>query len=149
MQYGCQGIERNPTKNNKLIRELLNSDQKSSQAFHLYCKELQYRNDAYSIYPKYSDILTHCRLNRLSHTIYWKSPISILAMSGYEILIFLKKNGWTFWKQWRPYQMPGSAVSGLGQHYSQITLLGSPDYNGLTTFCRVLLPQHFGLVYLQ
>ena len=29
--------------------------------------------------------LTHCRLNRLPHTIYWKSPISILGMSVYEI----------------------------------------------------------------
>ena len=37
--------------------------------------------------------LTHCRRNRLSHTIYWKSPISILGMSGYEIYIFLEKNG--------------------------------------------------------
>ena len=36
---------------------------------------------------------THCSLNRLSHTIYWKSPISILGSSGYEIYIFLKKNG--------------------------------------------------------
>ena len=26
--------------------------------------------------------LTHCRLNRHSHTIYWKSPISILGTSG-------------------------------------------------------------------
>ena len=33
--------------------------------------------------------LTHCILNRLSHTIYWKSPISVLGMSGYEIYIFL------------------------------------------------------------
>ena len=38
-------------------------------------------------------ILTHCILNRLSHTIYWKSPISILGMSGYKIYIFLEKNG--------------------------------------------------------
>ena len=37
--------------------------------------------------------LTHCRLNRLSHTIYWKSPISILGRWGYEIYIFLEKNG--------------------------------------------------------
>ena len=29
--------------------------------------------------------LAHCRLHRLSHTIYWKSPISILDTSGYEI----------------------------------------------------------------
>ena len=27
--------------------------------------------------------LTHCILNRLSHTVYWKSPISILGASGY------------------------------------------------------------------
>ena len=37
--------------------------------------------------------LTHCILNGLSHTIYWKSPISILGTSGYEIYIFLEKNG--------------------------------------------------------
>ena len=36
--------------------------------------------------------LTHFGLNRLSHTIYWKSPISILGTSGYEIYIFLEKN---------------------------------------------------------
>ena len=40
-----------------------------------------------------SFLITHCRLNRLSHTIYWKSPISILGTSGYEIYIFLEKNG--------------------------------------------------------
>ena len=28
-------------------------------------------------------ILTHFILNKLSPTIYWKSPISILGMSGY------------------------------------------------------------------
>ena len=37
--------------------------------------------------------LTHCRLNRPTHTIYWKSPISILGTSIYEIYIFLEKNG--------------------------------------------------------
>ena len=37
--------------------------------------------------------LTHCILNRLSHTIYWKNPISILGTPGYEIYIFLEKNG--------------------------------------------------------
>ena len=36
---------------------------------------------------------THCILNRISHTIYWKSPISVLGTSGYEIYIFLQKNG--------------------------------------------------------
>ena len=28
--------------------------------------------------------LAHCILNRLPHTIYWKSPILILGTSGYE-----------------------------------------------------------------
>ena len=28
--------------------------------------------------------LTHCRLNRLTHTIYWKTPVSILGTSGYQ-----------------------------------------------------------------
>ena len=41
----------------------------------------------------FSKQLTHCIPNRLSNTIYWKSPISILGTSGYEIYIFLKKNG--------------------------------------------------------
>ena len=39
------------------------------------------------------DHLTHFILNRLYHTIYWKSPISILGTSGYEIYKFLEKNG--------------------------------------------------------
>ena len=39
--------------------------------------------------PSYT--LTHCRLNELPHTIYWKILTSILGMSGYVILIFLKK----------------------------------------------------------
>ena len=47
--------------------------------------------------------LTHCILNKLSHIMYWKGPISILGMSGYEIYIFLEKNGWTICKQWRPW----------------------------------------------
>ena len=37
--------------------------------------------------------LTHCRLNRLSHTIYWKTPISSLGTPSWEIYIFLEKNG--------------------------------------------------------
>ena len=32
-------------------------------------------------------------MNKLSHTIYWKSPIWILGMSSYEIYIFLEKKG--------------------------------------------------------
>ena len=30
-------------------------------------------------------LLTHCRLNKLSHTIYGKSPTSVFGTSGYEI----------------------------------------------------------------
>ena len=37
--------------------------------------------------------LTHCILNRLFHTVYWKRPILVLGTSGYEIYIFLEKNG--------------------------------------------------------
>ena len=37
-------------------------------------------------------VLTHCRLDRL-RTIYWKSPVSVLDMSGNVIEIFLEKNG--------------------------------------------------------
>ena len=36
-------------------------------------------------------VLIHFILNKLSHTIYWKSPISVLGMSGYEIYIFREK----------------------------------------------------------
>ena len=49
--------------------------------------------DSIKIKDKYGKELTHCILNRLSHTTYWKSPISILGTSDYEIYIFLEKNG--------------------------------------------------------
>ena len=49
------------------------------------------KNDPRNI-VRYSS-LTHCILNRLSLTIYWKSPISILGMSDNEIYIFLEQNG--------------------------------------------------------
>ena len=40
----------------------------------------------------YRALLTQFILNILTpHTIYWKSPISIFGMSGYEIYIFLEK----------------------------------------------------------
>ena len=32
---------------------------------------------------KETTLLTHCRLNELPHTIYWKILISTLDMSGY------------------------------------------------------------------
>ena len=59
--------------------------------------------------------LTHCRLNRLSHAIYWKSQISILGTSGYDIYIFLEKMVRLF--------ANSSAASDLGLHCLPITRL--------------------------
>ena len=53
------------------------------------------------LYMQY--ILTHCRLNELSPTTYWKILISILGISGYAMQIFLEENGWTIHEQWRPW----------------------------------------------
>ena len=38
-----------------------------------------------NLYHVYQIPLTHCRLNKLAHTIYWKILILILGMSGYVI----------------------------------------------------------------
>ena len=67
--------------------------------------------------------LTHCRLNELNHTIYWKSPISILGMSGCGSSIFQEKNSWTICSG-DPDQMPHSAASDLGLHCLPDTHLG-------------------------
>ena len=69
-------------------------------------------------------MLTHCILNRFSHTIYWKGPISILDISGYEIYIFREKIAKLFANSGDPDQTPRSAASDLGLHCLQITLLG-------------------------
>ena len=66
--------------------------------------------------------LTHCILNRFSHTIYWKSLISILGTSGYEIYIFLEKMAKLFANSGDPDETPRSAVSDLGLHCLPITL---------------------------
>ena len=67
---------------------------------------------------------THCILNILSHTIYWKSPISILGTSGYEIYIFLeKKIAKLFANSGDPDQTPRSAASHLSLHCLTFTLL--------------------------
>ena len=68
-------------------------------------------------------LLIHYRLNRLSQTIYWKSPISILGTSGYEIYIFLEKTAKLFANSGDPDQTPRSAVSDLGLHCLPFTLL--------------------------
>ena len=65
--------------------------------------------------------LTHFILNRLSHTIYWNSPISILGMSGYVMYIFLEKKAKLFANSGDPDQTPHSAVSDLGLHCLLIT----------------------------
>ena len=67
--------------------------------------------------------LIHCILNRLSHTIYWKSPISILSTSGYEIYIFLEKKDKQYANSGNPDQTRRSAASDLGLHCLSITLL--------------------------
>ena len=47
----------------------------------------------YKVVPVFA-YLTHCRLNEITQTIYWKSLILILGMSGYVIFyyILLEKN---------------------------------------------------------
>ena len=67
--------------------------------------------------------LTHCILNRLSHTIYWKSRISILGKSSFEIYIFLEKMAKLFANSGDPDQTPHSAESDLGLHCLPFTLL--------------------------
>ena len=69
-----------------------------------------------------SHSLTHFILNRLSNTIYCKSPISILGMSGYIMYIFLEKKAKLFAKSEDPDQMLSSAVSDLDLHCLPITI---------------------------
>ena len=73
-------------------------------------------------------LLTHCILNRFSHTMYWKSPISVLGTSGYEIYIFLKKNGWTICKKWRTWS--DAAFCGV---WSGSALFANDPFTGLGT----------------
>ena len=73
-------------------------------------------------------VLTHCRLNELSHMLYWKILISILGMSGYVILIFWEKNDWTICKQWRPWSE--AAFCGI---WSGSPLFANYPFRGLPT----------------
>ena len=76
--------------------------------------------------------LTHCILNRLSRTIYWKSPISILGTSSYEIYIFLRE-------KWLNYLQTVETLIRCHVLWCliwvctvcQLPFYGSPDYNGL------------------
>ena len=67
--------------------------------------------------------LTHCRLNELSHTLYWKILISILGMSGY-VRFSERKMVELFANSGDPDQRQHSAASDLGLHCLQNTLLG-------------------------
>ena len=78
--------------------------------------------------------LTHCILNRLSHTIYWKSPISIFGAPSYEIYIFLEKNGRTICKQWRTRS--DAAFCGV---WSGSALFANYPFTGLSTTMRMFL----------
>ena len=81
-------------------------------------KEKYFRMSSAEILPRVLSIVTHCIWNRLYHTIYWKSPISILGKPGYGIYIFLEKNGVLRRLIW---------VCTV----CQVPFYGSPDYNGL------------------
>ena len=85
--------------------------------------------------------LTHCILDRFSHPIYRKSPISILSTSSHEIYIFLeKKMAKLFANSGNPDQTPRSAASDLGLHCLQITLLGVSRLQWVKSYIVVELP---------
>ena len=57
------------------------------------CEKLVFIHNKFIIDAQDSrHVLTHCTLNKFLHTIYLKSPISILGKSGYVSQIFQKKN---------------------------------------------------------
>ena len=68
--------------------------------------------------------LTHCRLNELTHTIYWKSPISNLGSQAMSFRYSQRKMAKLFANSGDPDQTPHSAASDLGLHCLPITLLG-------------------------
>ena len=79
-------------KNKKKKQTLLNNI--SSEVTEATRIELDHNDPWLSLYVRATEvrlyitstcILTHCMLNRIFHTIYWKSPFSILGTSGYEI----------------------------------------------------------------
>ena len=72
--------------------------------------------------------LTHFTLNQsISHTIYWKRPISILSMSGYVIYVFLEKMAKLFASNRDTDQIPNYVSSDQGLHCLPVTNWGSPD----------------------
>ena len=77
-------------------------------------------------------LITHCILDRICHTIYWKSPVSILGTSGYEIYIFLEKK-WLHYLQTVKTLIRCRVLRRLIWVCTvcQLPFYGSPDYNGL------------------
>ena len=96
----------------------------------------------------HGDNLTHCIRNRPSHTIYWKTPISILGTSGYEIYIFLAE-------KWLNYLQTVETL--IRRHVlwhliwvctvCQLPFYGYPDYNGLNESFQIHTNK--GLQYLS
>ena len=82
---------------------------------------------------------TYFRLNKLPHTIYWKSTILILGMSGYGVKIFLEKMAKVSANSFEPDQTPRSVSSDLIVHCLPINLLGFPDLNGFNCFLEFQL----------
>ena len=86
---------------------------------------MENKTDGFSVWfgvlHLFQHYLTHFILNRLSHYIYLKSPISILGMPGYVMYIFLEKKAKLFANSGDPDQKPCSATSDLGLYCLPIT----------------------------
>ena len=83
-------------------------------------------------------------LNKLPHTIYWKSPISILGMSGNVIPIRLEKNSLSICKQRRSRSDATFSVCTIWK-----PVWGSQDQNGLINFERQISLYFFQSLYLK
>ena len=76
-------------------------------------------------------VLTHCRLNELTHTIYLKILISVLGIPAMWFSYSERKLVELYANSEEPDQMPHSAASDLGLHCLPATLLGvSPTAMG-------------------
>ena len=82
-------------------------------------------------------VLTHCILNRLSYTIYWKSPISIIGISGYEIYTFLEKKAKLFANSGDRIRHRVLWCLIWVCTVCQLPFYGSPDYNGLKYLSKI------------
>ena len=90
-------------------------------------------NNIYHIYPNYLDALTHCRLNRVNrlfHSIYWKSPIQFYVHPAMRFRYSLRKMA-------KPLQTVETLITChiLQQliwvcTVCELHFYGSPKYNG-------------------